>query len=125
MRTAVIKTYRQAAEDHARAIQFLTGAASVTVAITWCDDGPNENSLESATHTATCWGNTSSGKPIGSLPGDAAPRIALGHLAEVGKAVVSQGESIVRKQPEPTDEELDAVEQTHTKEEEARDDAHE
>lgn len=92
MGKALILSRKEVTERLARTAQYMAGAAVVTVGITWVDEGATE--ATAASYVNTAYGETSSGRPLGSLPGSTAAQVASAHLLEVGKLVMGQADEI-------------------------------
>lgn len=85
---------RELAVRLARMVQFLGGAAAVTVAVTWVDETADR--ADAITHVSTAYGETSTGRPIGSLGGELPLEIATQHLKETVTLVEEQKDSIAK-----------------------------
>ena len=71
-----------------KSVLHILGAGAVTVTASWCDE--HEDQLTADTHCTTVYGDTSTGRPIGSFPGELPGQIALGHLGETLALVANQ-----------------------------------
>lgn len=87
-----LSSRRDLAIRWARAVQHVSGSVAVTLTVTWADE--KENQIDGDSHTATAYGETSSGKPLGSLPGDLPQLVALAHLREVGNQGLNQARAL-------------------------------
>jgi len=136
MGRAVILSRKEVTERLARTAQYMAGAAVVTVSMTWADE--TDTQIAAQTHTATAYGETSSGKPLGSLPGEVPAHIAVGHLNETSQHSADQAKSIAdavdaalaaKEGPPPegagTELEGSEVEESALAHEEANADSHE
>lgn len=79
----------------ARAIGFMVDAAAITVSITWVDE--QQDMVGAETHQATAYGDTSAGRPLGSLPGDVALQAALGHYAQIERLAQEGSASLIEQ----------------------------
>ena len=88
MGKAFVSTRKELANRLARVIQYVAGAVACSLTLTWADE--NNDTIEGDTLTTTVYGETSKGKPLGSLPGDLPQMVALGHLREVANQGLNQ-----------------------------------
>ncbi len=78
----------------AQVAQHVAGAAGVSLIVTWADEDEEAQMMNGDTHSSSCYGETSVGRPIASLGIEDAQRIALAHLDEAARMLTGQGAAI-------------------------------